>query len=183
MIDLTSHIMRTHFLRCKQCPGLRFATMKELSEHTAAKHMPVAVISTATQTEPTKDSVIAKNLGVNQYSSESSDESFQSADSQPESEIQQVYTLPIYETRAAQTCTLTTYETEATQTTAYQCHECIGVFDMEADLEFHMEHSPFHGPRDLMCTECHIGPFQNQIELLKHIESKPHKTQWVLSMV
>ena len=145
--------------------------------------MPVVVISTATQTEPTKDPVIAKNLGINQYSSESSDESFQSADSRQEPEIQQVYTLPMYETKAAQTYALSEYKAAATQTTAYTCDECPGVFDTEADLEFHMEHSPFHGTPGLICTECHIGPFQDQIELLRHIQSKPHKTQWVLSMV
>jgi DNA-directed RNA polymerase subunit RPC12/RpoP len=170
VIDLTGHIMHAHFLQCKQCPGLRFASLQELSEHTAAKHMPVPVVSTATQTEPTKDIVLAKSLGIDTYNSYSSDESFQSAHSSQQTPIAQVYTLPVYETKEV-------------QTTKYRCGNCVGAFDTEEDLALHIDNSPFHGTPDLSCTECHIDPFQNQIELLKHIESKLHKTQWILCVV
>lgn len=167
---LANHIIQDHFFRCQQCLGLRFCNEQELSEHTAKNHVPVIAVSTAVQTDAVEDFMLATSLGVEPYNSESTDGSFKSAHSSQQTEHAQTHSLPLYETKAS-------------QTTIYHCDECVGVFDTEEDLAFHMENSPFHGPPLLFCTECHVGTFQNQIELLKHIESKPHKTQWVLSMV
>lgn len=71
----------------------------------------------------------------------------------------------------------------ATQTELRKCTECgIDEFFTEAQYKVHMKHSPFHGKPDYGCTECRIM-FKNQIELLTHIESKPHRTRWVLSII
>lgn len=165
-VDLANHVLQAHFLRCKQCSGLRFSTLQELSEYTAQMHMPVPISSTGTQTE--SDNVLNKKLGLEEYHTDtSSDQSFQSAKSS-EPLVTQI---------------LQHYESKVVQTTEYRCDECETVFEDEEELEVHMEHSPFHGEPGLFCTECFIGPYQNQIELLKHIESKPHKTKWVLSMI
>jgi hypothetical protein len=69
------------------------------------------------------------------------------------------------------------------QTTVHPCIECGTTLDSSEDLDIHMKHSPFHGPKVLSCTECRDGSFTNQIDLLRHIESKPHKTRWVLAMI
>ncbi|KUJ16627.1 uncharacterized protein LY89DRAFT_782855 [Mollisia scopiformis] len=169
-IELATHVLQTHFLRCKHCSGLRFSTLQELSEHTAQSHMPVSVFSSSTQTEAMTDISVTEKLGFSSCSTDNSDGSSQDAHSSHEAEQSQVYKLP-------------SYETKAMQTTEFKCDECVTVFENEEELDVHMDHSPFHGAPALFCTECHIGPFRDQIELLKHIESKPHKTQWVLSMI
>lgn len=164
-IDLAHHVLRAHFLRCTQCSGLRFSTLQELSEHTVQTHMPVLISSTGTQTEP--ENFLAEKLGLDKYCTDTSDESFQSTTSQQP---------PLNHN-------LQQYESKMVQTAEYRCDNCVAVFEDEEELEVHMEHSPFHGEPALFCTECYIGPYQDQIELLKHIESKTHKTKWVLSMI
>jgi hypothetical protein len=73
------------------------------------------------------------------------------------------------------------YVEASTQTTIYNCDACVTVFENDEDLENHIKSSTFHEPRILDCYECSL-PFPDQIALLKHLESKPHKTLWVLSM-
>ncbi|KAL2066027.1 hypothetical protein VTL71DRAFT_2098 [Oculimacula yallundae] len=65
----------------------------------------------------------------------------------------------------------------------YICKDCPGAeYTTQADLDRHIDQSPFHGKPKFDCTECFIQ-FKDQIQLLTHIESKPHKTKWVLSML
>jgi hypothetical protein len=69
-----------------------------------------------------------------------------------------------------------------TQTTLYPCGECAAVLESEQEFEIHMKHSPFHGKEALSCIECMLH-FPNQIKLLQHLDSKLHRTKWVLVMV
>ncbi|CZR69480.1 uncharacterized protein PAC_19380 [Phialocephala subalpina] len=168
-MDLATHILHAHFLRCKQCTGLRFASLQELSEHTAKMHMPVPVLSSSTQTDPVPDPVRTAELGLESYNT-STDTS--SEDSFHDAPLPQTYALPQTEINEL-----------ATQTTEHRCDACVAMFDNEEELDQHLENSPFHGPPALHCDECQIGPFRDQLELLKHIESKPHETKWVLSII
>lgn len=72
----------------------------------------------------------------------------------------------------------------AVQTPVCRCEACDVSFDNAAALQSHFQNSAFHQPRPLSCTECKVyHNFSNQIELLEHIESKPHKTRWILTMI
>lgn len=169
-MELVQHVVNKHFLPCEECPGSRFSNSKELTEHAAKEHMPMTSASSYTQTDAVVDPVGTDMLGLdsNDTSMETSEEFLMDA-SVPEMHYalpQQAYDL----------------KESGTQTTEHRCDECVAVFEDEEELQQHLDHSPFHGPRLLKCNEC-LVMFVDQISLLKHIESKPHKTKWVLSMI
>jgi len=67
----------------------------------------------------------------------------------------------------------------STQTTKYRCEECDENFNDDEELQRHADHSPFHQGKILDCIECNLI-FKSQVELLSHIESKPHKTRFAI---
>jgi hypothetical protein len=70
----------------------------------------------------------------------------------------------------------------ATQTTIYRCDECDENFDDHTEFQNHQNCSPFHDAEILNCHECNIK-FENQSALLAHLESKSHKSRWVLCLI
>jgi uncharacterized C2H2 Zn-finger protein len=161
--ELSDHIIETHLLQCKKCPDVYFTSAEAKKEHKCTiDRAPQSQISNAaTQTDPPE----TENSGLNGYAS--SEASYVTS----KEIIAQVYEFP-----------RTEFKEVATQTNIYECEECDAFFEKEEEIELHKNHSPFHGPRALGCTEC-LLLFPNQIELLRHIESKPHRTRWVLSMI
>lgn len=70
----------------------------------------------------------------------------------------------------------------STQTAIYKCDECVAIFDTEAELQSHLENSPFHVPQPIECYECDVK-FQNSLGFHIHHNSKPHKTRLALCVV
>ncbi|KAI9641772.1 hypothetical protein NHQ30_009629 [Ciborinia camelliae] len=65
----------------------------------------------------------------------------------------------------------------------FKCRECDAPpFEIKEEFDRHMKYSPFHGPPQLTCYECHIT-YQTQLALFAHIESKVHSVKWVLSII
>ncbi|CZT42089.1 uncharacterized protein RSE6_01928 [Rhynchosporium secalis] len=155
---LVSHIDDSHTYRCTytRCGGLPFTSAKEMDKHIKTHEM----LDKGITEKENKLTHISHN----------------------ESGPATATTKPSTSSCSPPNCkACLTYHTH--HGTIYSCKECEGAdFLSPEDLNRHIKHSPFHGKPKYDCTEC-LMEFADQIKLLLHIESKPHKTKWVLSML
>lgn len=156
------HAADCHMSKCTVCSGF-FTDQETLRKHIAQRHDSTSSTTTTKIETPEmghkKDSYL---VDVSILDSDASEE-FVDAPLSP----YQIYCLPT--------------ET-GTQTQLFDCKQCSAVFEKQSELDVHNRHSPFHGERVTRCIECNLL-FPDQIQLLRHIESKPHGTRWVLSMI
>jgi len=68
------------------------------------------------------------------------------------------------------------------ETIVHYCEICqAGPFNTMEQYDLHMEAAVWHGPR-LDCMECNLV-FNNQVELLQHIQAEQHQSKWALVLL
>lgn len=73
-------------------------------------------------------------------------------------------------------------EAEARAIPSFRCKICDAPpFELQEELDIHMKYTFNHKPPQLACLECDVT-FASQVALLAHLESKTHRSQWVLTV-
>ncbi|KAG4025446.1 hypothetical protein MFRU_058g00290 [Monilinia fructicola] len=173
------HFSREHGFGCEACPDIFFLTSAARDSHLATCSILLANSDSGDsyQTSRTNFSPVLERktlpaVGVSLP--------FKSA--QPLIQIDDEPNVDRYHA-ANQLAQKILSEAKAPPKLALRCKECKAPpFDNKVDFDQHVEHSPFHGPRQLTCHECNMT-FETQLALLTHIVSKPHNIEWVLSMI
>ncbi|KAA8571152.1 hypothetical protein EYC84_000497 [Monilinia fructicola] len=159
------HFSREHGFGCEACPDIFFLTSAARDSHLATCSILLANSDSGDsyQTSRTNFSPVLERktlpaVGVSLP--------FKSA--QPLIQIDDEPNVDRYHA-ANQLAQKILSEAKAPPKLALRCKECKAPpFDNKVDFDQHVEHSPFHGPRQLTCHECNMT-FETQLALLTHI--------------
>jgi hypothetical protein len=180
-LAFSTHYQKEHAKKCTICGGA-FDDEKALQEHITASHVPVQAVTS--QHKSANATIVAPS-----HSHPASDTQVKVVNGPAQEQRQLQNSIPggaIISNNVPMPPKTPAENHQAVQNltkSTYYCKPCREVFVDEAQLQLHLEVSPFHEPPTVDCSECCVS-FTNQIELLRHFESKPHQlVRWKLFVV